>query len=70
MVSEEECFRTYSNGEYYVIGPMLPELRGNEIKPVLESEYSSKDNNLSVDELRTLLGSASDEIRRFLTANG
>jgi len=70
MVSEEECFRTYVNGEYYVIQPMLPELRGDETKPPLENEYSSKDNNLTVDQLRILLGSASDEIHRFLTAKG
>jgi UDP-glucose 4-epimerase len=70
MVSEEECFRTYSNGDYYIISPMLPELRGEEIVPALNGEYSSKDNNLSVEGLRELLTSASDEIHRFLTANG
>lgn len=71
MVSEEECFRTVENGDYYVIMPMLPELRGHEDqKSALTDEYSSKDNNLSIDELRALLGSASSEIERFLTANG
>ena len=71
MVSEEECFRTVESGEYYVIQPMLPELRSDrEMKPALTSEYSSKDDNLSIDELRALLGSASSEIERFLTANG
>ena len=69
MVSEEECFRTMERGDYYVIRPVLPELRGDdEFVPALEGEYSSKDNNLSVDELRYLLGSASEEIGRFISA--
>ena len=70
MVSEEECFRTIELGEYYVILPMLPELRnGSDFRPALASEYSSKDNNLTVEELRLLLRSASDEIGRFLAAS-
>jgi UDP-glucose 4-epimerase len=71
MVSEEECFRTVDGGEYYIIRPILPELRVNdEAEQALESEYSSKDKNLGIVELKQLLGSASDEIGRFLTANG
>jgi UDP-glucose 4-epimerase len=70
MVSEEECFRTVERGGYYVILPVLPELRDEkEFVPALESEYSSKDDNISVDQLRDLLGTANDEIKRFLTAN-
>ena len=70
MVSEEECFRTVERGGYYVILPVLPELRDEkEFIPALESEYSSKDDNISVDQLRDLLGTANDEIKRFLTAN-
>lgn len=70
MVSEEECFRTVEAGDYYVIRPVLPELRGEaELIPALTAEYSSKDNNLSVDALRSLLGSANDEIGRFLSAS-
>lgn len=69
MVSEEECFRTTERGEYYVIMPVLPELRAEaEFIPALTAEYSSKDNNISIAELRELLGSADDEIKRFLTA--
>ncbi len=69
MVSEEECFRTVERGEYFVILPVLPELRGHlEISNTLENEYSSKDNNISVEELRELLGKANDEIGQFLTA--
>jgi UDP-glucose 4-epimerase len=71
MVSEEECFRTVECGDSFVIEPVLPELRtAHEGENRLETEYSSKDNTLSVDQLRKLLGSANDEIGRFLTANG
>jgi FlaA1/EpsC-like NDP-sugar epimerase len=71
MVSEEECFRTVDAGDYFAIRPMLPELRadgGDEA--ALASEYSSRDTTLGVDELKVLLASASDEINRFMTANG
>lgn len=69
MVSEEECFRTVERGDYYVILPVLPELRGNlETSNTLTSEYSSKDNNISVEELRELLVNANEEIGQFLTA--
>jgi UDP-glucose 4-epimerase len=71
MVSEEECFRTVDEAEYFVIRPVLPELRdGSDTAETLQTEYSSKDNNLGVDELRPLLGSASEEIGLFLTVNG
>lgn len=70
MVSEEECFRTVERGGYYVILPVLPELREEQdFVPVLDSEYSSKDDNISIEELRELLGTANEEIKRFLTAN-
>jgi len=69
MVSEEECFRTVDAGDYYAILPVLPELRtAGEFVQALENEYSSKDANVSVEELRVLLGSANDEIKRFLAA--
>lgn len=69
MVSEEECFRTVEREGYYVIMPVLPELRDTEdFTPALESEYSSKDDNISIDELKKLLGSSSEEIARFITA--
>src|SRR5262249_25494645 len=44
LVSEEEAFRTFERGEYYVIRPILPELSGAEqpAKP-LGREYSSAD---------------------------
>jgi len=69
MVSEEECFRTIERGDYYVILPVLPELREEtDFVPALDGEYSSKDKNISIEDLRTLLGQSSEEIRRFLTA--
>lgn len=69
MVSEEECFRTVERGNYYVILPVLPELRTEQnFKPALENEYSSRDNNLPITELRELLQNSSQEIRQFMTA--
>lgn len=69
MVSEEECFRSTEQGDYFVILPVLPELRQedkNDFTPALESEYSSKDNNISIEELKELLAGASGDIARFL----
>jgi len=67
MVSEEECFRTIDGGDYYVILPVLPELRGEgDFTPALTNEYSSKDNNLTGDALRSLLETSGEEIRRFM----
>jgi FlaA1/EpsC-like NDP-sugar epimerase len=69
MVSEEECFRTVERGDYYAIAPVLPEIRGtDEFIPALTTEYSSKDNNISVDELKTLLKDASKEIKEFMNS--
>ncbi len=71
MVSEEECFRTIERGEYYVILPVLPELRDQpEITPALAEEYSSRDNNLAMPELRDLLINSSSEIARFIEKDG
>jgi FlaA1/EpsC-like NDP-sugar epimerase len=68
MVSEEECFRTKELGDYYVIVPVLPELRdGSIFAPALTSEYSSSDNNISIENLRELISSASSEIKQFLS---
>jgi FlaA1/EpsC-like NDP-sugar epimerase len=56
MVSEEECYRTVERGDYYVICPMLPEVRKQNIdQPALTSEYSSSDITLDHDGLRELL---------------
>lgn len=71
MVSEEECFRTVARNGYYVILPVLPELRGDDpLEIALESEYSSKDGNISVEELRSVLSGAGAEISRFIEEMG
>jgi len=70
MVSEEEIYRTVERTGYYVIMPMLPELREEQnFKVVLKSEYSSKDDNISVGELKKLLGQSSEEINKFIVAS-
>lgn len=69
MVSEEECFRTEERDGFYAILPVLPELRiHQDVKIALTEEYSSKDRNLSVEDLRSLLGSSQAEIAAFGTA--
>jgi UDP-glucose 4-epimerase len=56
MVSEEECYRTIERDGYYVICPMLPELRSAPItQPALTDEYSSANVTLDHDGLRELL---------------
>ena len=56
MVSEEECYRTLERDRYYVICPMLPELRRAPIEqPALSEEYSSARVTLDHDGLRKLL---------------
>lgn len=69
MVSEEECFRTLERNGFYVILPVLPELRGNsDFVPALTNEYSSKDGNISIGELTELLKTANPEIEKFIAA--
>jgi UDP-glucose 4-epimerase len=57
LVSEEECHHTIRRGEYYVILPMLPELRNDhpEVTSVLPAEYSSADHVLNPAGVRELL---------------
>lgn len=56
MVSEEECYRTIERDGYYVICPILPELRAAPIgKPALMGEYSSADVTLDKAGLREIL---------------
>ncbi len=67
MVSEEECFRTTERDGYFVILPVLPELRDEKnFTPALTGEYSSKDDNISIEKLKKLLSQSSNEIARFL----
>lgn len=56
LVSEEEAHRTITRKEYYVILPILPELRrSNEENSYLTKEYSSADYLMSTQDLRNLL---------------
>jgi FlaA1/EpsC-like NDP-sugar epimerase len=68
MVSEEECFRTMDRNGFYVILPVLPELRENaDFIPALTSEYSSQNDNISVKEIQELLEAANSDIEKFVT---
>ncbi len=51
LVSEEECHHVIKHGDYYVILPMLPELRNvNREEPSpLDNEFSSADNILDLE---------------------
>ena len=51
LVSEEECHHVIKRGDYYVILPMLPELRtvNREVPNALENEFSSADNVLDLE---------------------
>jgi UDP-glucose 4-epimerase len=56
MVSEEECYRTVERDGYYVIRPMLPELRPGPVeRPALKDEYSSSRITLAHEGLEALL---------------
>ena len=60
LVSEEEGWRTYDRGDYYVIQPILPELRTEgdiTAYEYLNKEYSSADNVFSFEEVRELIRS-------------
>jgi FlaA1/EpsC-like NDP-sugar epimerase len=56
LVSEEEAYRTIERGDYYVIKPMLPELRSKEeIRGALGKEYSSADSLMNKAQVTQLL---------------
>ena len=56
MISEEECYRTITRGDYYAITPMLAELHPAEVgdRPFTK-EYSSENVTLDHEGLRKLL---------------
>lgn len=58
LISEEECWRTNERNQYYVIKSILP-LPGDSLpfKPARSTEYSSRDNLLSLDGVTGLLAS-------------
>lgn len=56
LISQEESFRTRrASKDYYAIKPMLPEICEQEYESELIEEYSSKDDLMSQEEIRTLL---------------
>lgn len=55
LVSEEEGNRTTAEGPYYVIAPMLPELRTTGEGTPLGREYSSSEDLMNPDQLAELL---------------
>jgi UDP-glucose 4-epimerase len=56
LIAEDEVYRTFRRGEYYVIRPILPELVGYGDEPLaLEGEYSSADNVMNLEETIELL---------------
>jgi len=56
LISEEEIPRTIKRGDYYIIRPVLPEMRGGKIaKPLLSKELSSADRVMSKSELKGFL---------------
>lgn len=66
MVSEDECFRTGERDGYYVILPVIPELRASALATgVLGGEYSSRHENVGIDELCALFRGSTTEIAAF-----
>ena len=56
LVSEEESHLTVTQDPYYVILPILPELRPAELDvPTLGHEYSSRDDLMSTEEVGSFL---------------
>ena len=55
LVSEEECSRTVDRGKYFVILPILPELRTSDKFQAIGHEISSADNLMKIAEVEQLL---------------
>ena len=56
LISEEEGFRAFSRGDYYVVAPILPELRDPSAESTfIEREYSSDADVMSSAQVRDLL---------------
>ena len=70
LVSEEEAHRTVARGGYYVILPILPELRPDSDEPVLGTEYSSADELMSLADCAELLETFGLSAERLLRRDG
>lgn len=55
LISEDEAHRTLRRGDYYVVGPILPELAVEKADGSLQREYSSADDLMSRSELEAML---------------
>lgn len=55
LVSHEEALRTVERGDYYAIKPMLPEIVKESNDVALNKEYSSKDDIMTIQEIRSLI---------------
>jgi len=63
LISEEERHRTIEKENYFIILPVLPELRSRSIdKPVVSKEYSSRDHLMNKEELRLCLNKAGFDV--------
>ena len=65
----DACFRTTERNGFYIIRPILPELRKEEIRtPALSGEYSSANVTLDCDQLRSLLATFTESERKGVPA--
>jgi FlaA1/EpsC-like NDP-sugar epimerase len=70
LISDEEAHRTIERDGYYAIGPMLPELHGDERAPVLTGEYSSEESVQPYEATVELLRKHSLMVEDFQPATG
>lgn len=57
LISEEEILRTIKRGKYYVIQPVLPQMRKGITEFCLGCELSSADRIMTRDEIKTFVNS-------------
>ncbi len=55
LISEEEAVRSFKRGAYYVVAPLLPELRRGQPEGGIGGEYTSESDLLSADQVVELL---------------
>ena len=59
LISEEECRRTSTRGNYFVVRSILPELHGAEPDEAgLDREFSSADHLMTLYEVRKMMTDA------------
>jgi len=70
LISEEEAARSFRRGDYYVIGPLLPELRGDSQAAELVSEYTSETDLLTPAQVVELLEARKLMVGQVLRLDG